>query len=63
MFLSWKHAKIRSTNKSIKKLKVGVMEKGILIFMINSIIKLGNLFGYMKSFQRLDTKSDGEIDE
>lgn len=39
------------------------MEKGILIFMINSIIKLGNLFGYMKSFQRLDTKSDGEIDE
>jgi Ca2+-binding EF-hand superfamily protein len=43
--------------------KLDEIQLGILVFMINVIIKQDNQVGLMKVFNRIDTKEDGEIDE
>lgn len=44
-------------------MRLNEIQLGVLVFMINVIIKLPNEVGLMKVFNRVDYKEDGEIDE
>jgi Ca2+-binding EF-hand superfamily protein len=47
----------------MQKARLNEIQLGVLVFMINVIIRLPNEMGLMKVFNRVDYKEDGEIDE